>query len=148
MTEPRAERWAGYRTAVVRIETPEVVVVEPRPAGEVDGRFPFAPGTVVHVITAYDSDDLAAPANRERDARLKAAIEELGASWLPTRGSDRDGAHVEPGVAALGLGDARAIELGRRFDQDAIYRWTAAAWELVDCATGDAEAFGWTRAVD
>jgi len=137
-------RWSAYRSAVVRIELSDgPVLVEPRPAGEADGGFPFVDGATVHIITAYDSASLDDPRNDLRLSELKDVLDDLEIDWVDAVGADPEWRHQEPSVAVLDLGDERARRIGLRYQQDAIFRWTAHSWELVDCASGASETMGW-----
>ncbi len=138
------DRWAAYRSAVVRIELSDgPVIVESLPAGETVGEFPFAGATTVHIITAYDSASLDDPSNALRLSELKDVLDDLEFEWVDAVGADSEWRHREPSVAVLDLGDARALRIGRRYQQDAVFRWAAHSWDLVDCATGAGQTMGW-----
>ncbi|MEQ8841117.1 MAG: DUF3293 domain-containing protein [Acidimicrobiales bacterium] len=133
--------WDAFAQAVVTIEMPEGPRrLEPRPVGEV-GVFPFA--TPVHIITAHnpagEPDDPVA--NERRHRELTEHL--VGHRMMATVGSAVDGTMAEPGLGVIGLDDRVAIELGRRFGQLAIYRWTAEALEIVGIDEARRIESGW-----
>lgn len=139
--------WNHYRTAVVTIRFPDGTVhVEPRPAGKAEGAFPAAAGGgIVHVITAWNplgrtaSDD----ANVQAQSLLLDEVHQRGLTWWPAVGGDAGGTHREESVAVVGMSDAAARDLGRRFGQDAIFAWSPDAWRVLTCGTEAAEVSGW-----
>ncbi|GLZ53935.1 DUF3293 domain-containing protein [Actinomycetospora sp. NBRC 106378] len=141
----REERFAGYRRA--RLRVPDLhgrtVEVHPAPPGTTTGRFPFA--GPVHVLTAFDPGPARfSPAENAR--RQQALVHELPAHvrrWDAEAGA-ADGSHTERSVLVEGLTDDEARALGARHGQDAIFRWSAAAWSIVPCDAGPAVDAGWT----
>ncbi|MFF3361301.1 DUF3293 domain-containing protein [Streptomyces misionensis] len=139
--------WAHYRTAVVEIRFPERTVrVEPRAFGTAEGAFPEAAGrAAVHVITAWNprGRTASAGANARAHRLLLGEVHRLGLAWWPAEGGDPGGTHREESVAVVGLDDAAARGLGRRFGQDAVFAWTPGAWRVLACGTGAASVSGW-----
>jgi hypothetical protein len=141
----REERFADYRRA--RLRVPDLggrtVEVYPAPSGVTAGRFPF-PGPV-HVLTAFDPGPARlSPAENAR--RQQVLVDELPSPvrrWDAEAGA-ADGSHTEHGVLVEGLTDDEALALGARHGQDAIFRWSAAAWSIVPCDGGPALDAGWT----
>ncbi|CAL9554238.1 hypothetical protein SUDANB176_04511 [Streptomyces sp. enrichment culture] len=140
--------WDLYRTAVVDIRFGERAVrVEPRPRGTAEGFFPVADGSgaTVHVITAWNprgrtaSDDANARAHRV----LLDEVRHRGLTSWPAVGGDVSGTHREESVAVVGLSDAAARDLGRRFGQDAVFAWTPDAWRVLACESGAVAVSGW-----
>ncbi|MEU4036033.1 DUF3293 domain-containing protein [Streptomyces collinus] len=139
--------WDHYRSAVVDIRFAERTVrVESRPSGTVEGSYPdAASGAAIHVITAWNplgrtaSDDT----NAYAQALLLDEVRRRDLTWWSAVGGDVGGTHSEESVAVVGLGDAAARDLGRRFGQDAIFAWGADAWRLLACDTDAAEVSGW-----
>ena len=117
----------------------------PAPAGST-GTFEHA--GPVHIITAYNPNGVMADAgaNEAAHAELTAAL--AGHSVVASVGSAPDGSFAEPGWAVLDIGLVDAVELGRRFGQVAIYRWTADALRIVSCQptplADDDIVMGWT----
>ncbi|WP_433803405.1 DUF3293 domain-containing protein [Actinomycetospora sp. CA-084318] len=140
----REERFVGYRLA--RLRVPDLdgapLEVHPAPPGERTGRFPFdAP---VHVLTAYDPGAARLPA-AENARRHRALVSELPAHvrrWASETGAV-DGSHTEHGVLVEGLTDDEAVALGARYGQDAVFRWSAAAWSVLPCDGGPSSDAGW-----
>lgn len=139
--------WDLYRKAVVDIEFGERTVrVEPRPRGTVEGVFPVPDGdAVVHVITAWNPFGRTVPDddNSLAHRRLLDEVRRLGLTWWPAVGGSVDGTHQEVSVAVVGLRDADALEVGRRFGQDAIFAWSSGAWRVLACGTDAADVRGW-----
>jgi hypothetical protein len=141
----REERFAGYRRA--RLRVPDLhgrtIEVHPAPPGTTTGRFPF--GGPVHVLTAFDPGPARlSPAENAR--RQQVLVDELPSPvrrWDAEAGA-ADGSHTEHGVLVEGLTDDEALALGARHGQDAIFRWSAAAWSIVPCDGGPALDAGWT----
>lgn len=100
-----------------------VFVAEPLPAG-LSREF--------GIVSGYETtgESWTPERNREADARLAAEI----ASWPHARiiGQSPDGQHEEPGWA-VACPQPVAIELGRRFLQDAIYWVSDDVLYIVDC---------------
>lgn len=117
-------------------------VIRPRPPGVVDPTFPFAAATA-HVLTAHDPGPRTLTA-AENARRHRALTGELVAhpTWV-TVAADGDGGHAETGVLVVGLTDGGATALGRRFDQDAVFRWTPTGWAVVPCDAGSVLEVGW-----
>lgn len=46
-------------------------------------------------------------------------------------------------MATIGLTDAQAVDLGRKYGQLAIFRWTSDSWSLLDCADGSSFSYAW-----
>ncbi|MFJ5557714.1 DUF3293 domain-containing protein [Streptomyces sp. NPDC093250] len=143
--------WDLYRTAVVDIRFGKRTVrVEPRPRGTAEGFFPVpdGSGTTVHVITAWNprgrtaSDD----ANARDQRLLLEEVRHRGLTSWPAVGGDVCGTHREESVAVVGLSDAAARALGRRFGQDAVFAWTPGAWRVLACDTDAVAVSGWVSA--
>ncbi|QLJ05383.1 DUF3293 domain-containing protein [Streptomyces sp. NEAU-sy36] len=139
--------WDHYRTAVVDIRLPgRTVRVEPRAFGTAEGCFPEAAGgAAVHVITAWNpgARTVSADANARAHRLLLDEVRRLGLLRWPAAGGDPGGTHQEESVAVVGLGDAAARALGRRFGQDAVFAWTPGAWRVLACGTGAVSVSGW-----
>lgn len=90
------------------------------------------------VITAYNprgkladlGDNLAA------DARLRADIEALEIAPFRVIGLSPDEKHAEPGWG-VPCDETTALEIGRRYRQDAVFHFTAARIHLVSCKTNE-----------
>ncbi|MDX3412824.1 DUF3293 domain-containing protein [Streptomyces griseoincarnatus] len=144
--------WELYRTAVVDIRFGERTVrIAPRPQATAGGFFPVPDGSgaTVHVISAWNpygrtaSDDANARAQR---LLLDEIRRRRFTSWSAV-GGDVSGTHREESVAVVGLDDAAARDLGRRFGQDAVFAWTSGAWRVLACDTDAVAVGGWAASV-
>jgi len=61
----------------------------------------------------------------------------------PAIGLDPNSEYREEGVAVFGLSEMEAITLGARYDQNAIFAWTPAAWRILSCIDERREEAGW-----
>lgn len=144
--------WDLYRTAVVDVRFGERTVrIAPRPRGTAEGFLPASGGSgaTVHVITAWNpygrtaSDD----ANARAQRLLLDEVRHRGLTSWPAVGGDVSGTHREESVAAVGLSDAAARDLGRRFGQDAVFAWTPDVWRVQACDTDAVSVSGWAASV-
>jgi hypothetical protein len=103
----------------------------------------------VHILTAWDpgTELLGEQENREREAALEAELQSLSpAAWWPAVGVDPVTGHREEGVAMQGVVDDVVQQIGARYDQDAIFRWTPSEWVIVSCLGGRRVVLGWSVA--
>ena len=93
------------------------------------------------VITAYNPDGEDAPAadNLLEDSRLHAEIAEMGFTPFRIIGMSRDESHAEPGWG-FPCDETTAMEIGRRYRQEAVFHFTAGRIDLVDCKTGERQS--------
>jgi hypothetical protein len=136
------ERFRWYRATVVDAEVAPGTVVRLNGPGA-GTAWPFT-GTVV-VLTAYDPGGVRADpaANEAADGRLADAVREHGGEFVRGAGTAVDGSHSEPSLVVTGLSRATAVELGRRFGQDAIFELDATTMSLVSCLDDRVET--WAR---
>ncbi len=138
--------WDNFAEAIVRIDLASGrSVISPEALGEV-GQFPFdAP---LHIITAYNPAgiEVDAGSNEQFHDALGVAVDAY--EVFSTVGSARDGSMAEPGYAVFGLTLDEAVELGRRFGQRAIYRWTADALTIVGVGEATERRLGWSLSDD
>ncbi|OKK10726.1 DUF3293 domain-containing protein [Streptomyces sp. CB02400] len=96
------------------------------------------------MITAWNprgrtaSDD----ANARDQRLLLDEVRRRGLTSWPAAGGDVSGTHREES-AAVGLSDAAARALGRRFGQDAVFAWSPDAWRVLACGSGAVAVSGW-----
>lgn len=140
------EVWASFTRAGFTCWAPQPVTVRPAPPGSTTGPFPF--DGPVAFVTADNPQGRQVPdaENVAARSRLAAALDDQGLRWVPALGGDPDGDHREPGAVILGIDVAVAARLGARFDQAAVYVWTAAALHLVACALDRHDVLGFTAA--
>jgi hypothetical protein len=119
------------------------LVLRPRPPGQVAGTFPFA--APVHVVTAHNPGaERPGPAgNAARQARLEADLDARGLRHWRTVAGAEDGSHAEEGALVAGLDDDEARALGAAWGQDAVFRWTRAAWTVLACDDVAPIELGW-----
>ncbi len=92
------------------------------------------------VITAYNPNGTPADPgdNIAADACLHADIEALGITPFRVTGLSPDESHAEPGWG-FPSDEVTALEIGRRYQQEAVFHFTAGGIDLVDCKTHDRE---------
>ncbi|HEU5302497.1 MAG TPA: DUF3293 domain-containing protein [Acidimicrobiia bacterium] len=123
------------------------ISVGPRTDGAVEGDFPLdAPASFV---TAHNPggpviDDAT---NARRHEALLDDVARHGWTWWPAVGGEPGGSHTEDGVLLLDTSIDDALALAARFDQDAIYVWSADGFELLACDGSRHDRFGWTAEV-
>ena len=88
------------------------------------------------VITAYNPNGNSADLgdNLAADARLRAELAGLKITPFRIIGLSPDETHAEPSWG-FPSDEATALEIGRRYQQDALYHFTAGRIDLVDCET-------------
>jgi hypothetical protein len=89
------------------------------------------------VITAYNPDGktVSIAENSEADAELCQAFKAIKIKSFPVIGMSEDEKHAEPGWG-IRCDEAVAIQLGKRFRQEAIFHFSDGRIDLVDCETG------------
>lgn len=118
---PIAAAFDLYRTTDVVIDTLAGQVVVPFDGVVPDDLNELLP---LHVMTAWNplSVDASSEWNAAATDRLAAAIDTTDGESLPCAGVGRDGKHEpERGFAATGIDRRTAVDLGRRFGQQAIF---------------------------
>ncbi|NMO91989.1 DUF3293 domain-containing protein [Actinomycetospora sp. TBRC 11914] len=141
---PRDERLAGYRRAQVVFTRPDGGRLTVRPAAR-PGPYPCG-ASPVHVLTAHNPgpERPGDAENRRRQRALEADLAAAGLTVVRAVASAPDGTHAEESAAVVGWDDAAALALARRHGQDALFRWSAEAWEVVPCDGGPPLRSGWT----
>lgn len=137
------ERWAGYTRAQVRVDDLDGRTVLVRPEPHTRGRFPF--DATAHVLTAANpgAHRLGPAENERRQRDLVAELPGEVRRWSATAGA-ADGSHEESSVVVVGLSDEQARAIGRRWGQDAVFRWTADAWTILPCGDRPPVTLGWS----
>ena len=141
----RAELWRTWLEAHLWIERPDGLGwwhVSPRPDGLV-GDWPLA--APVHLLTAYNprGKDLPLEENERRLAQLAAYLQAELVATVPSLGASEDGTWSEPGFALLDVDEEQALAVARRFEQAAIYAWSAERLEVVGALHGGRASVGW-----
>jgi hypothetical protein len=142
--DTRDERFAGYLQARVVFGSLGGRRLTVRPAAH-PGPYPLT-DSPVHVLTAHNpgAERPGDAENRRRQDALEAELAGLGLTVVRAVASAEDGTHAEDSVAVVGWDDAAALALARRYGQDALFRWSPAAWEVVPCDGGPSLRSGWT----
>jgi hypothetical protein len=123
------------------------ISVGPRADRMIEGMFPLAGPACF--VTAHNPGGpvIDAAENDVRHAAFLADVTAYGWRWLPAVGGDPGGSHTEDGVLLLDATPDDALALAARFDQDAIYVWSAERFELVACDRSRHDHLGWTARV-
>ena len=89
----------------------------------------------VHVITAWNPGDARFDehTNEERNKELLDQLRELDCSVFEAVGRDSDSEYSEKSWAIAGLSHEKALELGRMFDQIAIFHITDSRQTVMNC---------------
>jgi hypothetical protein len=100
------------------------------------------------VVTACNPFGRLLPAdeNGRRTEALRRRLDDLGVSSFPVAGGSRDANHLEPGFGLGALSREQVRELGREFEQDAVFWVEAGRVLLVPCGPGEAVPWGNWRA--
>lgn len=90
----------------------------------------------LHVITAVQpGGDPGSDESAARIRLLKRQLENDGLDFFCAVGSSFDGSYREESIAIVGLDDARAREIGRRYGQVAVFAWHGPTWSLLACVS-------------
>ena len=144
----RVELWRTWLEAHLWIERPDELGwwhISPRPEGVV-GDWPLA--APVYLLTAYNprGEELPLEENENRLRELDAYLRADLVAAVRTIGAAEDGSWMEPGFALLDVGEADALAIARRFEQAAIYAWSAERLEVVGALDEGRASVGWTLA--
>jgi hypothetical protein len=142
----RAELWKTWLEAHLWIERPDGPGwwhISPRPDGVV-GEWPLA--TPVYLLTAYNprGDDLPLEENERRLAELDDYLRKNLVAAVRSLGASEDGSWMEPGFALIDVDEGQAIAIARRFEQAAIYAWSAGSLEVVGALDEGRTSVGWS----
>jgi len=144
----RAELWRTWLEAHLWIERPDGLGwwhISPRPEGVV-GDWPLA--APVYLLTAYNprGKDLPLEENEGRLAELDAYLRSELVAAVRSIGASEDGSWMEPGFALIDVDEAKALAIARRFEQAAIYAWSAERLEVVGALDQGRASVGWALA--
>lgn len=95
-------------------------------------------GSSIHVVTAWNPGTVrpSPRENREANERLETELWALGAELFPAVGKDPHSEHFEESWALCSLSDEKAMELGRRYGQIAVFRITGSRQTVLGCDGG------------
>lgn len=141
----RDELWRTWLEAHLWVARPDGLGwwhISPHPDGGV-GDWPLA--APVYLLTAYNprGEDLPLEENERRLAELAAFLKKELLAAVPSLGSSTDGSWTEPGFALLDVDEKQALAVARRFEQAAIYAWSAERLEVVGALDGGRASVGW-----
>jgi hypothetical protein len=93
------------------------------------------------VVTAYNPDGTTTGSsdNIVADEKLQVALEQLGVTPFRIIGMSPDLRHAEPGWG-FPASQSTALEIGRRFRQEAVFHFTEGRIDLVDCENGEGQS--------
>ena len=140
------ELWSAYLATVIDVTLPDGTrrVVEqareqsPQP-------WPFDE-PVAWILTACNprSVSLAPEVNAERHQQMGREIAALGLVTLPNVGyNPADPSWSEVGYTVLGGDEQTVIDLARRWDQNAVFRWSPEQFELIGVLLAGRDLHGW-----
>ena len=110
----------AYRRAEYVVLRPEVVIRIGEANAALDELIGAVGGAALVSEANAGSERLGEEENGRRDAALREALERAGVSYLEGEGRDPERAWpVEPSLLVLGISRAEAVELARRFAQNA-----------------------------
>jgi len=144
----RVELWKTWLEAHLWIERPDTLGwwhIIPRSDGVV-GEWPLV--APVFLLTAYNprGEDLPVEENERRLAELAAYLRTELVAAARSIGVSEDGSWMEPGFALLDVVEAHALAIARRFEQAAIYAWSAESLEVVGALDKGRASVGWSVA--
>jgi hypothetical protein len=99
----------------------------------------------VFLLTAYNprGEELPDDENERRLAELESYLRTELVPVVRSIGASEDGSWMEPGFALLDATEAEAITIARRFEQAAIYAWSAEGLEVVGALDEGRASVGW-----
>jgi hypothetical protein len=141
----RVELWRTWLEAHLWIERPDGLGwwhISPRPENVV-GDWPLA--APVFLLTSYNPRgvDLSLEENERRLAELDAYLRAELVAAVRSIGASEDRSWMEPGFALPDVGEAGALEIARRFEQAAVYAWSAERLEVVGALDEGRASVGW-----
>ena len=131
------------RSSIAKAKALTKVALNPAYHQTVFEYIPTGKPTDFWVITAYNPDGKTADAgdNISADSNLREEIVSLGLVPFRVIGRSPDSSHAEPGWG-FPCDETSALEIGRRYRQEAVFHFTAGRIELVDCESGSHESLG------
>ncbi len=135
MTDADRERWEQYASAVLLIEVEPGTWVTLNGAAAVD-ELPL--GSPMFLSTAWNpfGEERSADENAAANVRMEAELRSLSTVVVRAVGHDTETGYREEGFAVAGIGRAEALEVARRFEQEAIYEVDDDTVRIVPCDDG------------
>jgi len=140
------ELWDAYCSTVVafRDAAGEAQVVSP--AAQNSGTW-IGDGAAdeILIISAANpySKLMSDEANLELELRMKAQLDALGFHYRDCQGQSPDGQWVERSVMVFNAPLEVIKQIGMQYQQNAIFRWTAQAWECISLVSDQHFVSGW-----
>lgn len=93
------------------------------------------------VITAWNPDgqDQSEAENKSADEELRRVLLDRNLNFFRITGSSPDESHAEPGWGVV-TDESTALNLSRRFRQEAVFHFHSSGIDLVNCANGERSA--------
>lgn len=136
-----------YADVVVRVHLPSgLMLLAQTDEASPRGSFPAdAASQPISIITAHNpgGQPFLTSENRAFHARLLDRLAQEGVTYWPAAGGDQGWSHMQESVAIAGIDPARACEIGREFDQDAIFVWGPNDWRIMSCTDGTTLRRSW-----
>jgi hypothetical protein len=142
--------WRWYAQTEVRIGLPGQPGLTLRTADPgTTGRWPLAESHA-WVLTACNprSVPLAEDDNLDRHEELGRQLEGYGIPLVEAHGyAAEDPQWMEPGYLVPGLSEVKARALALRWEQNAVYLWTPAAWSIIGILLPGRTDLGWSTSI-
>jgi len=91
-----------------------------------------------YIITAYNPGKIVcAETNAKADEELRKELNIAGSRCLRITGVSLDLKHQEQGWGVAGLSEERALEIGIKYGQNAIFDVTAGVLSVIGCLSGE-----------
>ncbi|MFI0432153.1 MAG: DUF3293 domain-containing protein [Candidatus Nanopelagicales bacterium] len=97
------------------------------------------------VLTGHNPGSAPLPPsqNRQRHLDLAAAVAEAGHRGHEAVGRAMEGDWSEDSLLVCGAPEDLVLDLARRFDQNAVYRWTPTSWSIIGVHLAGSRHGGW-----
>jgi len=96
-----------------------------------------------HIITAYNPGKMVgAEINAKADEALRKELNLAGSGCFRITGCSQDLKHREPGWGVAGLSDEEAVQIGRKYGQNAIFRIDEKSLFVIGCLSANRQEVG------
>ena len=139
--------WDAYCSTVVTFQDDENRNRKIVPAAGVAGRWIDGSDiTQILIVSAANpySEKLSEDANREAELSMKAELETLALKFRDCVGQSPDGQWTERSVMVFNAPLDAIKEIGEKYLQNAIFRWTPHSWECISLVSNQHFVTGWT----
>jgi hypothetical protein len=91
-----------------------------------------------HIITAHNPGVIVgADMNAKADEELRRELNLVGSCCFRITGCSPDLKHQEQGWGVAGLSEEKAVAIGKKYGQNAIFEVTAGALSVIGCLSGE-----------